>query len=158
MTKIDEREIKKIRIIGKHFVKAIKQKILDFDFDDFINDLPRDCIRELESTDDEFDPFNEFDPLNLKYTGKLCIDCYKPQYMTPSGETCKNGHGGSPSIELPRGFYIGIKGDIIRVRSMTDGANTSNDIVSVECIKTLMQEKATRFIDDDMGDIDLGLG
>jgi len=27
----------------------------------------------------------------------LCSDCNEPQFMTPSGPTCKNGHGGAPT-------------------------------------------------------------
>lgn len=29
----------------------------------------------------------------------LCLLCGEPQFETPSGITCKNGHGGAPSIE-----------------------------------------------------------
>lgn len=28
----------------------------------------------------------------------LCVDCEKPQYMSPGGEVCENGHGGAPSF------------------------------------------------------------
>ena len=28
----------------------------------------------------------------------LCESCEEPQYMSPGGEVCKNGHGGAPSI------------------------------------------------------------
>jgi hypothetical protein len=29
----------------------------------------------------------------------ICVDCGEPQFETPSGRTCKNGHGGAASIE-----------------------------------------------------------
>lgn len=28
-------------------------------------------------------------------TGTICLVCREPQYMTPSGVTCPNGHGGA---------------------------------------------------------------
>jgi hypothetical protein len=33
-----------------------------------------------------------------KKTPLFCIDCLEPQFETPSGLVCKNGHGGSPSL------------------------------------------------------------
>ena len=32
-------------------------------------------------------------------TGKLCSICNKPQYETPSGDACEEGHGGAPPLE-----------------------------------------------------------
>lgn len=29
----------------------------------------------------------------------FCADCYEPQYKTPGGESCKNGHGGAPTLD-----------------------------------------------------------
>jgi hypothetical protein len=37
--------------------------------------------------------------VNYEKTGKLCSICKKPQYMTPSGEVCEEGHGGAPPLE-----------------------------------------------------------
>jgi uracil-DNA glycosylase len=34
----------------------------------------------------------------------LCAVCGMPQFMCPSGIVCPNGHGGSDSIELRKGF------------------------------------------------------
>lgn len=34
-------------------------------------------------------------------TGDLCSVCMKPQFSSPSGVTCENGHGGAPSYEKP---------------------------------------------------------
>lgn len=36
-----------------------------------------------------------------KYIGKslTCSECGMPQFETPSGLTCKNGHGGAPTAE-----------------------------------------------------------
>ena len=31
---------------------------------------------------------------------ELCSVCNEPQFMTPSGETCSNGHGGAPSVTV----------------------------------------------------------
>ena len=33
-----------------------------------------------------------------KFTGTKCIHCLLPQFMTPSGITCENGHGGADSV------------------------------------------------------------
>jgi len=33
------------------------------------------------------------------YTGEHCSVCGEPQFDTPSGVTCSNGHGGAPSKE-----------------------------------------------------------
>jgi hypothetical protein len=30
---------------------------------------------------------------------RLCVECNEPQFETPSGVTCKNGHGGVGSVE-----------------------------------------------------------
>lgn len=35
----------------------------------------------------------------LTTTNKRCAECGEPQFDTPSGLTCKNGHGGADSIE-----------------------------------------------------------
>ncbi|YP_010684639.1 hypothetical protein PQZ67_gp68 [Escherichia phage ZCEC13] len=34
-------------------------------------------------------------------TGDLCSVCMKPQFSSPSGVTCENGHGGAPAYEKP---------------------------------------------------------
>jgi hypothetical protein len=31
--------------------------------------------------------------------GLSCVDCGFPQYQTPSGPVCENGHGGAPTLE-----------------------------------------------------------
>lgn len=36
---------------------------------------------------------------NLKLTGTRCSVCREPQFETPSGDLCKNGHGGAPPLE-----------------------------------------------------------
>jgi hypothetical protein len=36
---------------------------------------------------------------NWPKTGKLCSICKNPQYMTPGGEACVEGHGGAPPLE-----------------------------------------------------------
>lgn len=33
--------------------------------------------------------------------GDLCSVCMKPQFSSPSGVTCENGHGGAPAYEKP---------------------------------------------------------
>lgn len=33
------------------------------------------------------------------YTGKHCVVCHEPQFTTPSGDTCKNDHGGAVALE-----------------------------------------------------------
>src|SRR5271157_2817368 len=59
----DEKEAKKLRIIGKYFVEAIKQRIMNFDFDEFMNDLPHDCLLEFEALNNEIiNTIHEFDP------------------------------------------------------------------------------------------------
>ena len=94
-----DKEAKKLRIIGKYFVEAIKQNIMNFNFDEFMDDLPSDCLLELESIDNEdIDIIHEFDELNLKYNGLFCEICREPQYLTPSGNMCKNGHGGAYGV------------------------------------------------------------
>jgi hypothetical protein len=35
----------------------------------------------------------------FKHVGTRCSICLEPQYKTPSGVTCKNGHGGAPPHE-----------------------------------------------------------
>lgn len=30
--------------------------------------------------------------------GRICCDCYLPQYETPSGPVCDNGHGGAQGL------------------------------------------------------------
>lgn len=35
---------------------------------------------------------------DLPLTGTKCSVCKEPQYQTPSGDTCKNGHGGAPAL------------------------------------------------------------
>jgi len=51
---------------------------------------------------DEETPIDEaWDRFNAGDTGVcvgLCEMCEEPQYMSPGGEVCKNGHGGAPSI------------------------------------------------------------
>ena len=37
--------------------------------------------------------------MRSKNAKTLCSLCREPQFETPSGITCKNGHGGAPSIE-----------------------------------------------------------
>jgi ElaB/YqjD/DUF883 family membrane-anchored ribosome-binding protein len=32
-------------------------------------------------------------------TGLMCSECGMPQYNTPGGEVCKNGHGGAPGVK-----------------------------------------------------------
>ena len=41
---------------------------------------------------------NEAGLLAVKEEGGLCSVCEKPQYETPSGATCENGHGGAPTL------------------------------------------------------------
>lgn len=37
----------------------------------------------------------------INYTGTKCSVCNEPQYETPSGDNCKNGHGGAtPAVEV----------------------------------------------------------
>lgn len=36
---------------------------------------------------------------SIAQTGTNCAECGAPQFETPSGVTCKNGHGGSPSLD-----------------------------------------------------------
>lgn len=47
---------------------------------------------------DLFPPLESF-PL----TGTRCSECKEPQYESPSGTVCKNGHGGYPALEEPEG-------------------------------------------------------
>jgi len=35
---------------------------------------------------------------SLKPNGLMCAECGEPQYNTPSGPVCKNGHGGEPGV------------------------------------------------------------
>ena len=35
---------------------------------------------------------------SLELNGLFCQVCFKPQFMTVSGETCENGHGGAPGV------------------------------------------------------------
>lgn len=37
---------------------------------------------------------------NMGYTGGLCSECREPQFETPSGVTCTNGHGGADPLEV----------------------------------------------------------
>lgn len=37
----------------------------------------------------------------LRERERLCADCKEPQFDTPSGVTCKNGHGGAASLTRP---------------------------------------------------------
>ena len=72
----------------------------------------------LSKVDDEIikspNPHDDWDPLNLKYTGMLCEVCHEPQYITPSGDACKNDHGGAPSIPVPDGYYITEAGEVVK--------------------------------------------
>ena len=45
------------------------------------------------------DASNPASSTDIKYTGTRCALCGEEQYMTPSGITCKNGHGGVDSID-----------------------------------------------------------
>jgi hypothetical protein len=36
---------------------------------------------------------------DLSLTGTRCSVCNEPQYKTPGGDVCKNGHGGAPPLE-----------------------------------------------------------
>lgn len=40
-----------------------------------------------------------YESFALEMTGKHCAECGEPQFNTPAGVTCKNGHGGAPSRE-----------------------------------------------------------
>jgi hypothetical protein len=51
-----------------------------------------DTVREAENTYDERQA--------SKPVQTWCIECLEPQFETPSGLVCKNGHGGSPSLTL----------------------------------------------------------
>ncbi len=39
---------------------------------------------------------NEDDKNESKFSGTRCSECLEPQFYTPSGVTCSNGHGGAP--------------------------------------------------------------
>lgn len=119
MTEIEEKEAEKLRIIGKYLVEAIKKKVNEFDFNEFMDDLPSDCLQELETLDSntQFSHDYKFDPLAVKYTGMLCIDCHKPQFITPSGDSCENGHGGAPSVPVPDGYHISPSGDLVKINT-----------------------------------------
>lgn len=43
---------------------------------------------------------------------KLCADCGKPQFETPSGIVCENGHGGAASIETEAEYVDGQRLDL----------------------------------------------
>ena len=45
------------------------------------------------------DASNAASSTDLKYTGTRCALCGEDQYDTPSGITCKNGHGGADSLD-----------------------------------------------------------
>lgn len=38
----------------------------------------------------------------------LCVDCREPQFMTRGGLSCKNGHGGAPTISRETGEVIAV--------------------------------------------------
>lgn len=52
---------------------------------------------------EDFSKEEDFPPLDSFPRKGFCGDCYEPQYLTPHGESCKNGHGGAPTIdEVPK--------------------------------------------------------
>jgi hypothetical protein len=49
---------------------------------------------------EEIEPsINAASSTDIKYTGTRCANCGEDQFDTPSGVTCKNGHGGADSID-----------------------------------------------------------
>jgi hypothetical protein len=49
---------------------------------------------------EEIEPsINSASSTDIKYTGTRCAKCGEDQFDTPSGITCKNGHGGADSID-----------------------------------------------------------
>lgn len=43
-------------------------------------------------------PGAEHPPESYPATGLLCSACRQPQFQTPAGDVCENGHGGVPGI------------------------------------------------------------
>jgi hypothetical protein len=44
------------------------------------------------------EPADKFDFTKPFLTGLACSTCFAPQFRTPSGDTCENGHGGATGI------------------------------------------------------------
>lgn len=49
-------------------------------------------------TEADFKPRRVTGPHAGRFLDELCCDCGEPQFSTPSGVTCPNGHGGAPSL------------------------------------------------------------
>lgn len=52
----------------------------------------------VEIAPDDFRPRRVTGPHAGRFLDELCSVCGEPQFNTPSGDTCPNGHGGAPSL------------------------------------------------------------
>jgi hypothetical protein len=52
-------------------------------------------LKTCEASQYEYNP----DTLGLKRISSFCSRCGEPQFNSPSGITCRNGHGGAPPKE-----------------------------------------------------------
>ena len=44
--------------------------------------------------------YGDTEATDPQYTGLLCTVCDEPQFSSPGGRTCKNGHGGAAGFGL----------------------------------------------------------
>lgn len=62
---------------------------------------------QIQNTAENLGDVDSEDGENLEYTGLFCSECGEPQFDTPPGVTCANGHGGAEPVTgmevLPRG-------------------------------------------------------
>ena len=76
-----------------------KEEITLIDLHERVTALEKTVGTLMEDFRSRRGPTSEPKPLTEhKLTGYLCRICGKPQYETPSGAVCENGHGGADSV------------------------------------------------------------
>ena len=79
---------------GRFFMKNDKGEIYVTQMERYDpEDAPKDPHPELGTLDALDGEPDSFPP-----TGTVCEECLSPQFMSPSGITCLNGHGGVGSL------------------------------------------------------------
>lgn len=84
------------------------------------------CFEALELVGAEVD--EPADTGELKKTGTYCSVCGGPQYSTPAGDTCNNGHGGAPGLDEAPKYQYEDPVEFNFTESMKDTLTRFNDL------------------------------
>ena len=71
------------------------------DYDAYINEMYslEEALMGVATYDDWFPDLNSpIAAVQQGGAGLRCIECGEPQFVTPHGICCANGHGGAPSL------------------------------------------------------------